>query len=95
MPERIWIDSAMQPWRVWTIELSNLPQYTRTDIADAQTATAIASEKARASDLAVKLAVATSMLVLWQKAWKNGTNGEMLIVFEASQSAIAKIGYDK
>lgn len=35
LPERIWLDAEMQPWRVWTIEMTQLPSYTRTDIADA------------------------------------------------------------
>jgi GNAT superfamily N-acetyltransferase len=28
-PERIWLDTDMQPYRVWTIEMSDLPEYRR------------------------------------------------------------------
>lgn len=24
---RVWLDAGMQPWRVWTIEMSDLPEY--------------------------------------------------------------------
>jgi hypothetical protein len=30
-PERIWLDTGMQPYRVWTIEMSDLPQFRRAD----------------------------------------------------------------
>jgi hypothetical protein len=26
-PESVWLDRDMQPWRVWTIEVSDLPRY--------------------------------------------------------------------
>jgi hypothetical protein len=32
-PERIWLDKAFQPWRVWTVEMSFLPEYVRRDPA--------------------------------------------------------------
>jgi hypothetical protein len=31
-PERIWLDTDMQPWRVWRMEMSDLPQYVRADM---------------------------------------------------------------
>lgn len=32
-PERIWLDKDFLPWRVWTIEMSELPEYIRRDPA--------------------------------------------------------------
>lgn len=29
-PKRIWLDAGFQPWRVWTIEMSDLTEYTLT-----------------------------------------------------------------
>ena len=26
-PERVWVDCDMQPWRVWTIAMTDLPEY--------------------------------------------------------------------
>ena len=34
-PERIWIDCDMQPWRVWTIEMTELRKYIRADLHEA------------------------------------------------------------
>lgn len=28
-PDKVWLDRAMQPWRVWTIEMTDLPEYVR------------------------------------------------------------------
>jgi hypothetical protein len=38
-PERIWLDTIFQPWRVWTIEMSDLPEYRRADLAAFDTTT--------------------------------------------------------
>jgi hypothetical protein len=36
-PDRIWIDRTVpgQPWRVWTIEMTDLPEYVSRDVVDA------------------------------------------------------------
>jgi hypothetical protein len=31
-PERVWLDCEMQPWRVWTIEMNDLPEYVHGDL---------------------------------------------------------------
>jgi len=32
-PDRIWVDRGFQPWRVWTVEMPDLPEYLRRDPA--------------------------------------------------------------
>ena len=36
MTDRIWIDKTVpgQPWRVWTIEMTDLPEYVSRDVVD-------------------------------------------------------------
>ena len=32
LPQRLWLDQAFQPWRVWTLEMPDLQPYVRADL---------------------------------------------------------------
>ena len=47
-PERIWLDTDFQPWRVWRMDM-DLPEYIRAETAERDKAAAVAAAYERAA----------------------------------------------